>query len=182
MRRIDYAVTWSERVLGFALPTVVRPALRAPLAALACAIALVIVMWGVQHARLRAAERDGAQLAYRLADAEHDLARVRVVERDGTRLRALAERLASIRRSGPQHASEIAVIGNQLPADAWLTSLRADRAAIQLEGRGTRLAAVGTAIASLSRIPAYAGARLISVHDDPNRTGVTFAVALEPHR
>jgi Tfp pilus assembly protein PilN len=182
MRRINYLVTWSERHAGVALPHTIAPALRGPLTALACAIAFVIVIWGVQHARLRAAERDGAGLARRLAAAEPRIARVRTVEREVARLRTLGERVAQIRRSGTLRASEIAVVGNRLPPDAWLTSLRADHAALALEGRGARLGTVGSAIGNLAQLPSYSGARLISVREEPARSGVTYAIALEPRR
>lgn len=182
MRRINYALTWSERHVGVTLPSAIPAALRPPLAALACAVAFVLVVWGVQQARLRAAERDGAELAGRLAAAERGVAVVRAMGREVARLRTLDDRIARIRRSGTDRASEIAVVGNRLPSDAWLTSLRADRGALALEGRGARLSAVGSAIADLARLPSYAGARLLSVRDDPGRTGVTYAIALEPLR
>lgn len=182
MRRINYLVTWSERHTGWAFPAALPPALRAPLAALLCAIAFVTVVWGVQHERLRAAERDGAQLARQLATSEREVAAVRAIERDVARLHALAQRIASVRGSGTARASEIAVIGNRLPHDAWLTSLHADHGALALEGRSARLSAVGAAIAGLAQLPSYGGARLISVHDDPSRAGVTYAVTLEARR
>lgn len=182
MRRINYLVTWSERHIGLALPQAIPTPLRAPLAVLLCSIAFVTVVWGVQHARLNAAQRDGAELARQLARSEREVAAVRAIERDVTRLRALAERVASVRGSGTARASEIAVIGNRLPHDAWLTSLRTDRGALALEGRGARLGAVGAAIAGLAQLPSYAGVRLISVHEDPSRAGVTYALALEARR
>jgi Tfp pilus assembly protein PilN len=182
VRRINYVVTWSERHLGMALPPAVPATLRAPLAALLCSVAFVAVVWSVQHARLRATQRDGAVLAVRFAATARDVARVRAIQRDVTRLRALAERVDRIRRSGGQRASEIAVVGNALPSDAWLTSLHADHGALALEGRGARLGTVGTAIAELAKLPSYGGARLISAHEDPARQGVTYAIALEERR
>jgi Tfp pilus assembly protein PilN len=182
MRRIDYHVTWSERRIGVALPATIPPSLRAPLAAFACAVAFVAVVWCVQHARLRAAERDGAALARRLAAAEREVAAVCAIESDVARLRALSERIASFRASGALRASEIARVGNVLPDDAWLTSLRADRGALSLEGRSARLGAVGTALAALSRLPRYGGARLIAVREDPTGPGIAYSVALDPRR
>jgi Tfp pilus assembly protein PilN len=182
MRRINYLVTWSERHIGLALPPAIPPTLRAPLAALLCSIAFVAVVWGVQSARLRAAERDGAELARQLARSEREVAAVHAIERDAMRLRTLAERIATVRGSGTVRATEIAVIGNRLPRDAWLTSLHADHGALALEGRGARLSAVGAAIAELAQLPSYAGARLISVHEHPTRMGVTYAIALEARR
>jgi hypothetical protein len=182
VKRIDYRVTWSERHLGLAVPPPVAPALRAPLAVLASSLALVAALWGVQHARLTAAERDGAVYARRLAAAELGLARVRTVEREVVRLRALDVRIAEIRRSGPRRASEIAALGNRLERDVWLTSLRADRTVLALDGRAAHLGAVGTALASLAQLRAYSGARLLNVRDDPAAAGVTYAIALDAPR
>jgi Tfp pilus assembly protein PilN len=182
MRRVNYLPSWSERHVGVALPSLVRAELRAPLAAFAGSIALAGVLWAAQAARAHAADADGAVLAARVAAAQFAVTRVRGVERDVVRMRALAERVETIRRSGPQRANEIAALGNRLPADAWLSSLRADRGTLAVEGHSARLAAVGTTIASLAALPAYGSARLVAVHDDPVRSGVTYALSLEPRR
>jgi len=182
MKRINYLVSWSERYAGITLPAALAPELRAPVAVLACSLALVAVLGAVQHARFAAVERDGAEYARRLAATQATVARVRAVESEVARLRALDARIREIRRSGPARASEIAALGNRLPADAWLTAVRADRTALTLEGHGARLSAVGRTIASLAALPPYAGARLVSVHEDPVRRGVTYALALDPRR
>jgi Tfp pilus assembly protein PilN len=182
VKRIDYRLSWTERNAGFALPTTLAPALRAPLAVLACSLALAAALWGVQHARIGALEHDGAEYERRLAAAQSGLVRVRAVERDVVRLRALDARVAEIRRSGALRASEIAALGNRLERDVWLTSLRTDRATLALEGRSARLAAVGTTIANLSQLPPYAGARLVTVHDDPSGAGVTYSITLDAKR
>jgi Tfp pilus assembly protein PilN len=181
MRRINYLPSWSERHIGVALPALAAE-LRAPLVALAGAIALAGVLWAVQATRLRAAEHDGAAIAERLAAMQLDVARVRTVERDVERFRALDERVEALRRSGAARANEIAALGNRLPPDAWLSSLRADRGTLALEGHSARLAAVGTTLASLAALPAYGAARLVAVHEDPARSGVTYALSLEPRR
>jgi Tfp pilus assembly protein PilN len=182
MRRINYLPSWSERHVGIALPSLVGAELQAPLAAFAGSMALAGVLWAAQASRVHAADADGAVYAARLAAAELDVARVRAVERDVVRMRTLAERVEAIRRSGPQRANEIAALGNRLPADAWFSSLRADRGTLAVEGHGARLAAVGTTISSLAALPAYGSARLVAVHEDPVRAGVTYALALEPKR
>lgn len=181
MRRINYLLTWSERHAGIALPAF-SPALRVPLAAFGCALALVFVMWAVQQARLGALQSRGADDARRLAAAEAGLRAVRALEGDIARLRILAERVEAVRRSGPQHAGEIAALGDRIPAGAWLTSLHADRAGLALEGRSTRIDVVATAVAGLATLPAYAGVRLLSVRDDPAGRGVRYALALDARR
>ncbi|MEA2784507.1 MAG: hypothetical protein QOF71_611 [Candidatus Eremiobacteraeota bacterium] len=179
MRRINYLPSWSERHIGLTLPAVAGE-LRAPFAALAGAIALAAALWAIQQTRLHAAERDGAAYAERLVETQLDVARVRAVEHDVERLRALRERVDTIRRSGAMRANEIAALGNRLPPDTWLSSVRADRGTLAVEGHGTRLAAVSSAIASLAALPAYRTARLVAVHEDPARGGVTYALSLEP--
>lgn len=181
MRRIDYLPSWSERHAGIVLPPLARE-LHAPLAALAASFALAGVMWGVQTSRLHAAERDGAAYAERLASVQLDAARVHAVERAVRRLRSLDERVDEVRRSGTLSANAIGAVGNALPADAWLSSLRADRGTLAIEGRAARLVAVGSTIAALGALPTYGTARLLGVHDDPVRSGVTYAVTLEPGR
>lgn len=179
MRRINYLPSWSERHVGVALP-VITAELRAPLGALAAATALAGVLWAVQAVRLHTAETDGAAFGARLAAAQLDITRVHALERDVAQLQTLGERVDALRRSGAQRANEIVTLGNGLPADAWLSTLRADRGALAVEGRGARLAAVATTIASLAALPAYRSARLIAVHEDPARAGVTYALSLEP--
>ncbi len=182
MRRINYLVSWSERSIGLALPTGISPALRIPLIALGAAMALVALLWAVQTTRLRAAERDGTVYANRLAAADMSAARVRVLEHDVAQLRSLSDRVAHIRGSGDAQASEIAALGNRLPNDVWLTSLRVDRGVLALEGRSARLVAVGTAMDALAGLPGYAGARLVAVRAEPARSGVTYSLELERRR
>lgn len=179
MRRINYLLSWSERSVGIALPSRISPALRIPVIALAAAMGLVVLLWTVQATRLRAAERDGTVYANRLAAVDVAVARVRVLERDVAQLRSLSDRVVEIRRSGDAQASEFAALGNRLPDGVWLTSVRADRGALALEGRSARLGAVGTAMDALAGLPGYSGARLIAVRAEPARSGVTYSLELD---
>ena len=178
---MNYLPGWSERHAGVALPAV-APALREPLGVLGCALALVAIVWAVQHARLASLETRGADYAERLASGAVALARVRDLETDVARLRSLHERVDAIRRTGPLRAAEIATLGDRLPDDAWLTSLRADRAALALEGRSSRIESVAAAVAGLTRLPAYGGVRLLSVREDPAGHGVSYALAVDARR
>jgi Tfp pilus assembly protein PilN len=177
--RFNYLIGWSERHAGVSLAPVLGAASRGPLIALACAFAVVFVSWALQNARLADAEARGAAYARRAAAAAPEVARARAVEREVARLRALAERVAAIRHAGAQRASEIAALGNRLPPDTSLTSLRVDRTALALEGRGERIEAVAAALTGLAGLPPYAGARLLSVREDPTGHGVTYALALD---
>lgn len=182
MKRIDYHVGRAERWTGVDLGSLIAPALRIPLAVLACAFALVGVAGSAEQMRLRAAEADGAECARRLAAIDLDLARVRAVERDVARLQTLRARTEEIGRSGPVHAGEIAELGNGVPPGAWLTSLHNDVTGLTIEGGARGLDVVASTLSSLANLPAYTDARLLSVHRDPVREGVTYALALESRR
>jgi hypothetical protein len=179
MRRIDFHVSPGERRLGFDPAALIAPSLRAPLVVLCCALAIDMLGASAEHVRLRAAETDGARIAARLAALEGDVARTHAVEAEVARLRALGARAAEIRRSGDLDASRIAALGNRVPAGAWLTSLRTDRAMLSVEGGGARLDVVAETLAAFARLDAYSDARLLSVHEDPVRPCVTYALALE---
>ena len=182
MTRFNYLIGWTERHAGVTLGSAFAPALRGPLIALACAFAVVFVSWALQRTRLADADARSAEYTRRAAAIATDVARVRAVEREVAQLRTLALRAGAIRRSGAQRASEIAALGNRLPSDAWLTSVRADRTALALEGRGERIETVAAALTGLARLPPYTGARLLSVREDPVGRGVTYALALDARR
>jgi Tfp pilus assembly protein PilN len=182
VKRINYLVSWSERRFGVALSSPIVPAPGPRVVAVAASLAMLASLWGVEEARLRAAQRDGVAYEEQLAVVALDVARARAIERDVQRLRSLRERIAAIQRSGAVRAGEIAALGNRLPADAWLTSLHADRAVLMLEGHSARLTTVGTTISALAQLPAYQAARLVAIHADPRRAGVTYAIALETRR
>jgi Tfp pilus assembly protein PilN len=182
MRRTNYLLSWSERCAGIALPRTLRPELRAPLAVLGCALALVVLLAAVQHERLRAVAAEGARYADQLGVAETRAARATAAERDVARIRTIAARLDALRSLGAERTAEIVRLGDALPAESWLTSLRADAAALTLEGRGARLSAVARTMADLAALRGYAGARLISLHDDAATPEVGYAIALERRR
>ncbi len=182
MKRINYLVSRSERLVGVALPSGVPARVRRPLAALAGALALVAALDGLQAVRLARATDAGRLAAERLAGSERAVQRVRAVESDVVRLRAIVQRVAAIRRSGPAQAGAIAGLGNAVPGDAWLSSIRVEHGGYTLEGRGARLSAVGTLMAALAGAPAGGAARLLDVHDQADRSGVSYAIALERQR
>jgi Tfp pilus assembly protein PilN len=182
VKRINYLASWSERRFGLTLWPPILPATSPAVVAFTASVALLALLWGVEEVRLHAAQRDGAAYAEQLAASALNVARVRAIEREVQRLRGLRDRVAAIQQSGTVRAGEIAALGNHLPAEAWLTSLHADRTALMLEGRSARLSAVGTTIAALVRLPAYQAARLVAIHAEPQRAGVTYAIALETRR
>lgn len=179
MNGFTYLVTPVERLAGEALaPAALRP-LRAPLLALAGAVFLVGVSAAMQHARLAAAMREGDALASELVRTHVAVTRVRAIEADRNRLLALNRRVQEIERSGAVHAGELAAIGNGIPADAWISSIRVDAAGYAIEGRAARLASIGTTMDALARVMPSAHVRLRSVREDDAERGVIYAIGLE---
>lgn len=182
MKRINYLVSPWERVAGIAPPPSIAPALRGPLVALFGSLALVGALHGVQQGRLQHAVREGEIEARRLDASQAALRRADAVEADVARLRALLDHVEDVRRSGAERASEIASIGNGIPAGASLSAVRVEHDGYALEGHGEGLSAVGSTMAALATIPSAAGARLLSVQDDRLRHGVIYAIELEMKR
>jgi Tfp pilus assembly protein PilN len=182
VKRINYLIAPSERIFGHALPLIVSPPLRRPLVALAGALASLSLPYGVEAARLRDLDRTRRVYEMRLAATALDVRQVRSLERDVARLRALTDQVASIRQSGAARANEIAALGNELPGDAWLTALRKDGDNLDVEGGSGRLRTVAAAIAALARLPRYSTARLVAVHGEVARPGVTYSIVLERRR
>lgn len=179
MKRVNYVVTPFEKAIGTRTFAAVPAALAPSLRSVAAALLAVAAMAAVQERRIAAARVEGAVAAARLARADARTVRVHALARERDRLRALAEHVAAVERSGPAWASEIAAIGNGVPRDVWLSSLHVQAGNVAIEGRGARLAAVGTAMAALVRVPAFGAARLLSVRENDDRSGISYAIELE---
>jgi Tfp pilus assembly protein PilN len=180
VKRVNYVRTPSERLFG--VPLQVDAHARAPLAALCAALLVVATVWFLEEARLGAAQRAGLDAAARLRSIAPELARARALEAEIARLRALDRLVDDLAWSGARSASRLALLGNRLPREAWLTTIRVQGRDIALEGRGARLATVGNALATLQRLPGYASARLVTVRRDTLHADVVYAIALEAMR
>jgi Tfp pilus assembly protein PilN len=180
--RIDYLVSRWERLLGVAPPAAIPHALRGPVVALFGSLALIGVLAGVQQVRLAHAVHDVEIARLRLARSEASVHRVDALDAEVRRLRALDVEVERIERSGTEHASAIAAIGNEIPADAWLSAIRRERDGYALEGRSSRLTAVGGTLAALAALATARHARLVSVQDGPGHRGVSYAIVLDSLR
>lgn len=182
MRRINYIIAPTERIFGYALRPAVTPPLRTPVAAVVGAFMFLALPYAVETTRLHHLERSGAALEAHLAATALEVRRVHGLARDVSKLRSLSDEISSIRRSGEVGANEIAALGNQLPRDAWLTALRRDGAALDVEGITPRVSTVAAAIAALARLPRYTGARLVAVRGEAPGSAVSYSIVLEPRR
>lgn len=178
MSRINYLVTPVERLVGNRLRLL--PAFRRPLMALGAALALLGILLGIEATRLDHLHREAAATETRIAALADVVRQVRAVEQDVARLRALGVRIAAIRRSGDIAANEIASVGNALPADVWLTSLRRDGATIAIDGGARSVTAIATALDPLAHLSGTA--RLASARMPPGSRELRYSVVLEPRR
>ncbi|MGD1066973.1 MAG: PilN domain-containing protein [Vulcanimicrobiaceae bacterium] len=152
---------------------------RTPLGALAAALLAVATIGFVEDARFVATQRRQVAAHARLDALAARLARTRALAADVTRLRALDRDLDELAASGARTAARLALLGDRVPSDAWLTTIRIAGHELALEGRGTRLAAVGATLATLRRTPGYRAARLVSVRHDALHAGFLYTIALD---
>jgi Tfp pilus assembly protein PilN len=180
VRRLNYLRTPSERLFG--VPLRVGTHARAPLAALGAALLLVATVWFLEEARLSAAQRAGLDAAAHLRSIAPELAQTHALEAEVAHLRALNRLVDDLARSGTRSANRLALLGNRLPREAWLTTIRVQGRDIALEGRGAKLATVGSTLATLQHLPGYASARLVTIRRDALHADVVYAIALEASR
>ncbi|HTJ26563.1 MAG TPA: PilN domain-containing protein [Candidatus Limnocylindria bacterium] len=182
MTRIDYLVSRWELLLGVAPPAAVPRTLRDPLIALLASLVLLGVLAGVQAARLAHARRDVEIVRQRLAQDDSALRRLDALEVEVRRLHAIDGEIDRIAEAGAHSVSAVAAIGNRIPKDAWLSSIRRDHDGYVLEGSARRLSLVSRTLAALAALPATGRARLVSVQDAPAGRGVGYAITLGPAR
>ncbi len=178
MKRFNYLRSRTERVLGIAVPSFSHDETRRGFWWYAAAIGIVCVVGLLQETRYRRLEHDGATLATRLAIALAAADRIRATERDTARMRRLAASIARIRASGRILANELATIGNTLPDDAWLTSVRIAPRALSIEGRSRHVRGVAAALAGLSGVAGAGPVRLLAMRLDAARSEMTYSIAL----
>jgi Tfp pilus assembly protein PilN len=182
VKRINYLVAPGERLFGDTLRSAASPRLRLAVVAIGGALASLVLPYCAESTRLH--ELESAASAYRteLADIAVDVGRVRGLERNIAKLRAVSDEVVAIRRSGGMRADEIAELGNALPSESWLTALRRDGEALEVQGGSARLSTVAATIAALARLSRYSGARLVSAYGGESRPQVSYSIVLERRR
>lgn len=140
--------------------------LRAPLGALAGTAALVAALYTVQTVRLHVASEWHDNALVRLAQSEAAVRQIKSLDANVARRSALAAAVIEVQRSGTRRANELAWIGNTLPSETWLSSVRVDAGNYALEGGAKRVAAVGAALLALRSNSALGIPRLLSVTDE----------------
>jgi hypothetical protein len=179
MTRIDYRVSRYERLLGVAPPSAPAAQTRGPLLALLGTLAVFGFLAGIQHSRLARVQRDVARVSVRLALDDDALRRLAILEGDVRRLRALDDEIGRVAATGAQSAGEVTAIGNEIPAQAWLSSIRRLHDGYALEGQARDVALVGRMLAGLRPV---GPARLSSVQQAPLGRDVSYAISVRSAR
>ncbi len=157
--------------------------IRGPLAALTAIVVVCAALVIVQFQRLEAAHSAYLVAAARVNDEpERDRSSVlRLRLQSDVRL---AQAVAAARRDSLTHANALAWIGNALPGQTWLHTLRYDHGVYVLEGSAARTDAVGLALLALHDPARGMYPRLVSVRDDgtggPIRVHYTLRIAAQP--
>ena len=178
MKRFNYLRSRTERAFGVAVPSLWGGERRRGPWWYAAAIAIVCAVWLVQQTRYQRLEHDGASLATRLAFIRIAAERVNATEYDMARMRRIATSIARVRASGTVLANELATIGNTVPDDAWLTSVRVAPRALSIEGRSRHVRGVAAALAGLSGVAGSGPVRLLAMRLDAARAEMTYSIAL----
>jgi Tfp pilus assembly protein PilN len=182
MTRIDYLVSRWERLLGVAPPTVVPQTLRGPLIAFIASLGLIAILGIVQAFRLGDARHDVEVATLRLARDEAALRQLDGVELEIRQLRALDREIDRIAQTGAHSTSAVAAIGNQIPHDAWLSSIRRERDGYVLEGGARHLSTVSRTLAALAALQKTGRAQLVSLAEAPESRGFRYAITLGASR
>ena len=140
---------------------------RGPLLALFATLAVTAAAGMVQLERLHAAQHAYARAAAALIANEPAVRDAAALQERAARSARLSDDVDDVRRSGLQHANDLAWIGNRLPAQTWLHALRFEDGAYSLEGTSVRVSAVGAAMLALRDVDRATVPQLVSLQVDP---------------
>lgn len=164
MKRHNYAPTPLALAVSAITERLAMPALRAPAAIVAAALAAIAVTAAVELERIRALDRAVVVLNARAAESAQDAARFAALDARVTGLRRIENEIVEAHRRTLAGLSDLALLGNLLPAQVWLTRIRADRDGTwAIEGRSGRVPEVGATLAGVARIAPAARVRLLSL-------------------
>lgn len=140
---------------------------RGPLAALAATVALTAAVSVVQVDRFHAARTSYIRAEERAAALRPQLDALSALRAHLATGRQLRDALDAMRRASLARVDDVAWIGNRLPAQTWLHTLRYDNGGYWLEGSSTQAAAVGASLLALADAQHQTAPELVSLHDDP---------------
>jgi hypothetical protein len=170
-----------ERLAGLRRMPALDRSMLAALLAVAGALLLVAGVGAVEHTRLRTLDSDLAAMADRLTIARRDDARDDHLVASVAALRAIVHTIDDAHATTLEATNAIVRVGNTLPAQTWLTSVRGGSAGSwSFGGRSTHLDAIGTTLHTVAALDPTATAHLVSVTAaGPHARILDFTIALE---
>lgn len=169
--RHNYHPSPLERLAALTRAIHVPAQLRIGMAMVGMASLLVSIMWGVETRRIAVLEHELAIASSEARAIAADARRAQSVAGALRRAVELQQRIDRAHRVAIASTNAIALLGNGLPSDTWLTSLAtAPSGSINIAGRSARVEQIGTALRAIQHIDAHAGTRLISI-SATGRTG-----------
>jgi hypothetical protein len=179
--RHNYAPTKLATVRTALLEIIDDVQLRAGAATLAAVVAVIATAVAVELHRLTALEAEVATMNDRVAQNAAGVARLTTVRKDVERLRLLDDALLDSRAAARDDVNALVLIGNRLPSDTWLLRVHGDRdGSWTIDGRTSRMFAIGKALLEVERLRPDARVRLLSVTSgDVHAHSLRFSLAWE---
>jgi hypothetical protein len=162
--RFNYHQSTYERLFGTVPAALLTEALRIPLATIGAALLAVTATWSLQSHRIAGLDNELSALQSAVHAASAGQVRAQRLNANVIRLRALRAGVAAARREALAATNTIALIGNGLPPQTWLTGVgSAPNGTWTIDGRSTRVGEIGTMLRRVQSIDDSSTARLVSI-------------------
>jgi hypothetical protein len=164
MRRHDYRLSVIAQLTGYAPAPISIGGLRIPLAITGAALLLVALIWSTEVRRIATLDRELVVIKQHAMRAAFDARRTQAISGLVERERQIDQRLRIAHRTAVASSNVIAMIGNGLPLQTWLTNVTsAPGGNWTISGRSTRVAEIGTTLRAIQRLDAGSPAHLVSI-------------------
>ncbi len=153
---------------------------RGPILLLLATAVLTVLTATMQLARLRAAQDAYDRAALQVTAQAPAVAATVALRARIIRETQLLELVDATARTSASRADELAWIGNRLPAQTWLHSLRLENGVYSLEGTASRASAIAAAMLALRDSQRATVPQLVSLHDDgaDSAAGVRYTLRI----
>jgi Tfp pilus assembly protein PilN len=158
--------------------------IRGPLAALSATILVTLLTGLLEFDRLRVAQAVDARAAAHLAAVGTTLQDIATQASAARRATRVFAQIAAIRAANFRHADDLVWIGNHLPPQTALSSVRYEDGTYSLEGSSERPAAVAAAMIALHVGESTGTPQLVSLRADDGAAlnSFRFSLKLQTHR
>jgi Tfp pilus assembly protein PilN len=179
--RFNYRQSSFERLFGRRPGLAITRAMHVPIMAIGAALLLVASVSLIEFHRIAQLSAELHEMRDRIGTVQTADARVAALEQRIERLRSLRAAVLLSWRESRETTNGIALIGNALPAQTWLTRVqRSAEGRWSIAGRSTSVGHIGTALARIALLEPAATARLVSINGTgPSGRILEFIIAWE---